>query len=107
MERLAHAEVTQSDFYRVNDVKNGRVITANVFSTPSNDYHAMQLKPIQRHYTLNALMEFEPLVDKTISMFKQAMEERFVGPGKVCNIGDWLLFCATPTLAWTEDGLHD
>jgi len=83
---LADAQVLQSELYKVNDVKTGKAIVSNMFSTLSNDYHAMQLKPVQKHYTLNALMDFEPLVDKTIDTFRQEMEKRFVGPGKVCNI---------------------
>ncbi len=112
MEDMADTEVMQSEFYKVNDVKSGKAIVSNMFSTLSNDYHAMQLKPIQRHYTLNALMDFELLVDKTISTFRQKIEERFVGPGKVCNIGDWLLYCATPILTvkgswvWLTDSTH-
>lgn len=99
---LADAEVLQSEFYKVNDIKSGKAIVSNMFSTLSNDYHAMQLKPIQKHYTLHALMDFEPLVDKTIDTFRQEIEKRFVSPGKLCNIGDWLLFCAAPTLTVKE-----
>lgn len=92
----------QSEFYRGNDVKSGKAIVTNMFSTPSNDYHAMQLKPIQKLYTLNGLMEFEPLADKTITAFRLRMEERFVAPGRVRDVGDRLLFCAT--LALTVKG---
>lgn len=73
---LADAEVLQSEFYKVNDIKSGKAIVSNMFSTLSNDYHAMQLKPIQKHYTLHALMDFEPLVDKTIDTFRQEIEKR-------------------------------
>ncbi|KAI9875760.1 MAG: hypothetical protein M1830_008016, partial [Pleopsidium flavum] len=79
-------EYLKSEFYKVNDVKSGQAIFSNIFSTLSNEFHAMQLKPIQKHYTPNGLMDFEPLVDKTISTFTQKIEEKFVNPGKVGQI---------------------
>ena len=94
----------QSEFYKVNDVKNGKAIVSNMFSTLSNDFHNMQLKPVAKHYTANALMEFEPLVDQTIGIFRQKIEEKFVSTGKVCDIDNWLLYCTEPASACTGEG---
>ena len=83
----------QSDFYTVNDVKNGKQIIENLFGTKSNSFHDQQVKPIQRHYTMNSLLDFEPLVDKTIGTFTQKLDSNFVETGKICSIDDWLLYC--------------
>lgn len=88
----------QSGFYKVNDVKSGKGILSNIFGTLSNEFHAMQLRPIQKLYTLQGLTEFEPLIDKTILRFRQKVEEEFVVPGKVCSIDRWLLYCATHSI---------
>lgn len=89
----------QSGFYKVNDVKSGKAILSNIFGTLSNEFHAMQLRPIQRLYTLQGLTGSEPLIDKTILRFRKKVEEEFVVPGKVCSIDKWLLYCATHSMS--------
>ena len=64
-----------------------------MFGTRSNEFHAAQVRPVQKHYTMNSMKEMEPLVDKTIQLFTQRMDEAFVKNGQVCAMDDWLIYC--------------
>lgn len=83
----------QSDFYPVNDVLANGVRIANMFGTKSNEYHNAQVKPIQKYYTMNGVMQCEPLVDRTTERFIHILDTKFVKPSTVLKLDDWLLYC--------------
>ncbi|CAF9903459.1 MAG: hypothetical protein GOMPHAMPRED_000275 [Gomphillus americanus] len=82
----------KSDFYPVNDVLANGVRIANMFGTKSNEYHNAQVKPIQKYYTMNGVMQCEPLVDRTTERFIHILDTKFVKPSTVLKLDDWLLY---------------
>lgn len=80
----------------INDVLiNGKRL-ANIFNTRDLAWHAQQIKPIFKFFSMSRLMDIEPLLDATINMLTFKLNEKFVdGPskGKVCMMDDWLGWC--------------
>ena len=73
-----------------------RKVIYNLFSQTDNDLHAREKRPISKHYSMNGILPLEPHIDSTITKFCDELEKRFVNPpnaGKVCNLGDWILYC--------------
>jgi hypothetical protein len=65
-------------------------VVHNVSSTMDEDEHARLRRPLAHAYALTTLVDYEPLVDSTTQVFMEHMRERFVRPGKVCDLAKWL-----------------
>ena len=46
---------------------------------------------------MNCVKEFEPLIDKTISVLLRKIDEQFANSGKALNLDFWLLYCNGPS----------
>ena len=55
--------------------------TRGLFTTLDENYHSIYKKPIANAYSMSTLVEFEPLVDSTTSLFMQRLDE-FVEAGR-------------------------
>jgi hypothetical protein len=66
--------------------------TPTLFTTTDEDFHAAIKRPISAAYSMSALTEFEPFVDKTIHTFFVRLDE-FVAKEMVCDIASWLQYC--------------
>lgn len=86
----------QSDMYRSNDVLlNGQRIS-NIFNTQDETWHNKYLRPIRNLWTLNKVLEYEPLVDETLNKFLAKIDANFVegeGEGKTCPADEWMSYC--------------
>jgi hypothetical protein len=54
------------------------------------DKHALLRRPVAHAYAMTTLVDFEPLVDSTSKVFMREIENRFILPGKECDLAKWL-----------------
>ncbi|PVH96859.1 cytochrome P450 [Periconia macrospinosa] len=84
----------KSDFYHVIlPMVKGKVLPG-LFATQDEGIHRMLKKPIASVYSMTNLTSFEDLVDRTISVFLDILDERFVKTGQVCDWGMYLQYFA-------------
>ncbi|WAO88678.1 Hypothetical protein NCS54_00603600 [Fusarium falciforme] len=99
----------ESDMYMINDVLiNGKRL-ANIFNTRDLAWHAQQIKPISKFFSMSRLIDIEPLLDVTMNMLTSKLNEKFVdGPskGKMCMMDDWLGWLAWDSMANVTFGRH-
>ncbi|KAF4461115.1 Cytochrome P450 [Fusarium albosuccineum] len=99
----------KSDMYMVNDVVvNGKRI-ANIFNARDHAWHAQQLKPISKFFSMSKLMDVEPLMDETINKFVAQLDEKFFkgsSSGGPCKMDEWLAYLAWDTMANVTFGRH-
>jgi hypothetical protein len=83
----------KSDFYPVQQaLSHGRRLQS-LFNTIDEKHHAKLRRAVANAFSMSTVVQFEPLVDSTITTFVEAMEERFVDK-KTCDFGEWLHFFA-------------
>ncbi|KAF2104842.1 cytochrome P450 oxidoreductase [Rhizodiscina lignyota] len=84
----------KSDFYRVfQNIVNGKRAASLVAMTDESE-HSKTKRLVAHAYSLSTLVEFEPLVDSTTSVFLDTLEKRFAATGATCNLGEYLQFYA-------------
>lgn len=74
---------------------NGQIVL-NLFSQTDPVKHRKERQPLSKHYSSGGITTLEPHMDKVIAQFCGELEKRFIdgdNAGKVCNIGEWTLFC--------------
>lgn len=98
----------QSDFYPVQRaVAHGKSIES-LFNATDNKYHAKLRKAIASTYAVSTVVQFEPLVDSTISTLIDELDQRYLnkdGEAGICDFGTWLHYFAFDVigeLAFTE-----
>ncbi|OAA38812.1 Cytochrome P450 [Metarhizium rileyi] len=98
----------KSKMYRVNDVIVNGLRISNIFNTQDEEFHAKYAKPIGSFWTLNKILELEPLMDETIQTFVNKLGCKFadVDSGKVCMMDDWLTYFAWDFAANVTFGKH-
>ncbi|OTA92375.1 hypothetical protein M434DRAFT_325550 [Hypoxylon sp. CO27-5] len=92
--RMRGDPLKKSDFYSVIPPIRKGTILPTIFATQDESLHRMLKRPIAGVYSMSNLVSFEPLVDRTIEVFCQELDRRFVLPGKVCDFGAWLQYFA-------------
>ncbi|KAE8446600.1 hypothetical protein EG329_011793 [Mollisiaceae sp. DMI_Dod_QoI] len=98
----------KSDFYPVQRaVANGKSLES-LFNATDNKFHARIRRGIASTYSVSNVINFEPLVDSTISTFINELDTRYVdkeGAAGICDFGTWLHYFAFDVigeLAFTE-----
>jgi hypothetical protein len=69
----------------------------NLFNTKDEDFHAKLRRSVANAFAMSTLVQFEPLVDSTITAFTDQLDQRFVdkpGPEGVLDFGMWLQYYA-------------
>ncbi|KAI0149828.1 cytochrome P450 [Hypoxylon sp. NC0597] len=92
--RMRGDPLRKSDFYSVIPPMRKGTILPTIFATQDESLHRMLKRPIAGVYSMSNLVSFEPLVDRTIEVFCQELDRRFVLPGKACDLGAWLQYFA-------------
>ena len=83
----------QSEMYRPNDVlMNGHRIS-NIFNTQDEQWHNKYLRPIRNLWSINKVLEYEPLIDETLNKFVEKLGTKFADGKTVCPADEWLSFC--------------
>ncbi|KAF3171428.1 hypothetical protein TWF225_010599 [Orbilia oligospora] len=63
----------------------------NMFNTTSEDFHQMLRKPVAKAYSMTTIMEYEPFVDDTTSLFLKKLIEL---SGETIDFAVWLQYYA-------------
>ncbi|OBT75484.1 hypothetical protein VF21_04908 [Pseudogymnoascus sp. 05NY08] len=87
----------KSGFYPVQQtISKGRALHS-LFNTTNKNFHAKLRRSVANAYSMSNLIQFEPLVDSTITAFTTQLENRAVdkpGDEGVIDLGTWLQFYA-------------
>lgn len=87
-------KLPKSDFYATfQNIVNGRR-AASLVAVTDEHVHARMKRLVANAYALSTLVEFEPLVDSTTSIFLDVLQERFNELGQVLDLGQYLQFYA-------------
>lgn len=92
--RMRGDPLLKSDFYSVIPPMRKGTILPTIFATQDEMLHRMLKRPIAAVYSMSNLVSFEPLVDRTIDVFRQELDRRFVLPGAACDLDAWLQYFA-------------
>ncbi|KAM0543294.1 hypothetical protein ACHAPJ_012378 [Fusarium lateritium] len=94
----------KSNFYEVADAMSNGMRLENVFSTRSNAFHGRYMKPYQKFFSMNTILEKEHLADKMVLLLCEQLENRFVkgnNKGKTADLADWIEYSSAG--AWDLD----
>lgn len=50
------------------------------------------LRPVRPLYSMTQVLDMESLVDTTINLLCEKLDERFVQPGKSCDMADYIMY---------------
>lgn len=92
--RMRGDPLLKSDFYSVIPPMRKGTILPTIFATQDEMLHRMLKRPIAAVYSMSNLVSFEPLVDRTIDVFRQELDRRFVTNGNACDLDAWLQYFA-------------
>ncbi|KAH8785751.1 cytochrome P450 [Diaporthe sp. PMI_573] len=92
--RMRGDPLLKSDFYSVIPPMRRGTILPTIFATQDEMLHRMLKRPIAAVYSMSNLVSFEPLVDRTIDVFRQELDRRFVVSGTACDLDAWLQYFA-------------
>ncbi|KAF2258967.1 putative benzoate 4-monooxygenase cytochrome P450 [Lojkania enalia] len=84
----------KSDYYHVILPMIKGKILPGLFATQDEGMHRMLKKPIAGVYSMTNMTSFEDLVDRTIGVFLNQLDARFVNTGAICDWGTWLQYFA-------------
>ncbi|CAI6333040.1 unnamed protein product [Periconia digitata] len=95
----------KSDFYPVqNAVSKGRRLQS-LFSTVDENYHAKYRRCVNSAFAMSSLVNYEPLVSSTMSVFLDKTQELYANTGDSCNFSQWLQYFAFDVigdLTWSK-----
>src|ERR1700722_20900634 len=66
----------------------------SLFSTTDESYHANLRRSVNSAFSMSALVQYEPFVDKVTRVFLDQTERLFAAGNKVCNFAEWLQYYA-------------
>ncbi|KAJ6083488.1 hypothetical protein N7467_007623 [Penicillium canescens] len=93
-----NAGFVKSHFYTVQKpIAQDGTPLEGLFSTTDEKYHAKLRRAISSAYAMSTLVQFEPLVDSTTTIFLNQLSARYankVNPDEVCDLGAWLQYYA-------------
>jgi hypothetical protein len=79
--------------YNVNDAIVSGTRYKNLFSNQDEKWHSTFIRPIKNLYSMSKVQDVEHQVDITIELFLDKLRERFVCPGKPCEMSEYINFC--------------
>lgn len=82
--------------YRPNDVIIEGHHLSNLFNSQDEDWHNQNIRPIRGLWSMTKVLEYEPLIDETISKFVDKLSLRFVdgeNANKICPADEWIGYC--------------
>lgn len=83
--------------YRPNDVLINGHRLSNIFNSQDEHWHNKYLRPIRNLWSINKVLEYEPLIDETLNKFVEKLGAKFADAKTVCPADDWLGFCKYPS----------
>lgn len=70
---------------------NGKRV-ANLFTSKDEKWHTMVLRPVRPLYSMTQVLDMENLIDTTINLLCEKLDERFVQQGESCDIADYMMY---------------
>ncbi|KAH6698502.1 pisatin demethylase [Leptodontidium sp. MPI-SDFR-AT-0119] len=91
-----NAGYIKSDFYPVQEMVFGGKVMKGFFTTQDDSFHARIRRVVANAYAMSTLVQFEPLVDSTITAFIQQLDKYAVKAGEegILDFGVWLQWYA-------------
>ncbi|EXJ91225.1 hypothetical protein A1O1_04335 [Capronia coronata CBS 617.96] len=80
---------TKTEFYTIAMLPFEGKVTPALFTARDEHNHALYKKPIAHAYSMSTMVEYEPLVDSTASLFMSKLDE-FAAIGAILDFGVWL-----------------
>ncbi|KAJ5714927.1 uncharacterized protein N7483_012108 [Penicillium malachiteum] len=99
----------KSDMYRPNDVLIEGHRLSNLFNSQDEDWHSQNIRPIRGLWSMTKVLEYEPLIDETISKFVDKLSLKFIdgeNANKICPADEWIGFFAWDVTANFSFGRH-
>ncbi|KAJ5635329.1 uncharacterized protein N7484_008642 [Penicillium longicatenatum] len=99
----------KSDMYRPNDVLIEGHRLSNLFNSQDEEWHDRNIRPIRGLWSMTKVLEYEPLIDETLTKFVDKLALRFVdgeNADKVCPADEWIGFFAWDVTANFSFGRH-
>ena len=84
----------QSGFYPVQQAMSKGSRLPSLFSTTDEQYHAQLRRSVNSAFSMSALVQYEPLVDKITEKFLDQTQDLFVARDAQCDFAEWLQFYA-------------
>jgi cytochrome P450 len=84
----------KSDFYPVQQSVSAGHRLPSLFSTTDNTFHANLRRSINSAFSMSTLVQYEPFVDSTTSLFLSQTDKLYASPGITCDFARWLQFYA-------------
>lgn len=70
---------------------NGKRV-ANLFTSRDEKWHMTVLRPVRPLYSMTQVLDMENLIDTTINLLCEKLDERFVQQGKPCDMADYIMY---------------
>ncbi|KAL1958667.1 hypothetical protein VTO42DRAFT_4010 [Malbranchea cinnamomea] len=84
----------KSKFYPVQmAVAKGKPVPS-LFNTQDETFHANLRRCVNSAFSMSALVQYEPMIDKTTELFLDQTSKIYASTGKVCDFSKWLQFYA-------------
>ncbi|KIW20254.1 hypothetical protein PV08_00829 [Exophiala spinifera] len=84
-----HSAFTKSEYYRLSMMPLDGAYTPSLFTALDERYHTSIKRPIATAYSMSTIIEYEPLVDSTTSLFTSRLDG-FAASGVSFDFGVWL-----------------
>lgn len=91
--------------YKTNDLMLNGQRTPNVFNTHSKAFHSTYSTPIRPFWSNTRILQLEPLIDETVTLFTKQIQERF-SDGSVIMVDHWLEYLSWDMSANAGFGKH-
>lgn len=91
---LLSLTLSQSEFYPVQQAMSNGSRLPTLFSTTDEQYHATLRRSVNNAFSMTALVQYEPLVDRTTAKFLDQTDALFSSKNAICNFAEWLQYYA-------------
>ncbi|KAI3390263.1 hypothetical protein diail_10794, partial [Diaporthe ilicicola] len=76
--RADKRRVLQGTFYSASDALVHGEKMVHIFSTRDNQFRLNQLTPIQKFYSIQGVLAYEDLINRSMLLFCEQLEDRFI-----------------------------
>ena len=90
MDRVPNDEGQSDHYICQNQFSKDGVMVENISAVLDEERHSKLKRAIANAYAMSTIVEFEPLVDSTSSIFMKKVDERFAQTGTVCKLDEYL-----------------
>ena len=92
----------KSNQYRVAAGVSKGVVVPNIFSTTDKDFHAKLRRSVSAAFSLTGLIQYEPLVDRSVKVYLEEVDKRFagkIGEEGIADLAEWNSYFALDVIS--------